>query len=788
MVYWNALKDLYEKYRDVVGGDRYKDRNLAFIEVKKKSGPGAKTSQSAPHSAAAAKKSTRPAAAAGSLAHNITSLMSLLFLSTILAIGWYTGTYWQFSTWSVYKNVPPVLVVHLAACACWAGGAGVLMVLKYRQLGKWHRRIGAVSTIASLAMSWSAVHLSLVGVTQAGRGAELGAELGFLTRLGAVHAVNACFHSICNFHIAFVTIYLAIYGVSAVALYNHRDEHHRILRILHVLIGISLVPRFSAAWFRWVGGCWWSDETSFSMACGVQVLWQVGQIVHSHKNKSKMVTRDHVKWCIKSVIVRCNVKAVKLGGLMVVAGVAMGPRVHHGVTSLATAASLLAAALGFLDARGDFKYDVGLATLRSQMDTHAATVDHKVGGAHVEVAGLEWAMDVTELGEREMDALFGKALAQLGLSSAFNVAPTTLLNFVGAVRAGYADVPYHNFGHAVDVVHVTYLLVNECDGGVFLDDASKLALFVSALVHDVGHNGYTNGFNTKVGSELAITYNDASVQENFSAASLFRIVKKGSGVDNCNVFEGIKGATMLNLVKNYCIEMILNTDAAKHFELLALFREGLEKKKMGRSLLGSMLLHLADVSNPCKQPMVAAKWAFAVQEEFFRQGDKERELGMDVSPFMCKDDENLPKMQNKFTEFFVAPMLDMMSEFLPKVDVVFGPPLRVNTAFWKELEADGVLTMAQISHKYGVARRGGAASRRRSVLRKASIAEEKREKEKEKEAAACLSELEKQVRREKDEGGIDRRVAEHVGDEEIIPGIPRRRKISVGFGFGGIPG
>ena len=46
------------------------------------------------------------------------------------------------------------------------------------------------------------------------------------------------------------------------------------------------------------------------------------------------------------------------------------------------------------------------------------------------------------------------------------------------------------------------------------------------------------------------------------------------------------------------------------------------------------MVHCADLSNPTKPLDLYRKWTLRVLEEFHRQGDLEREKGMDISP-MC---------------------------------------------------------------------------------------------------------------------------------------------------------
>merc|ERR1719456_1227491 len=78
-----------------------------------------------------------------------------------------------------------------------------------------------------------------------------------------------------------------------------------------------------------------------------------------------------------------------------------------------------------------------------------------------------------------------------------------------------------------------------------------------------------------------------------------------------------------------------------------------ENKKMVLNLL----LHSADISNPCKPWRICMTWAKSVLEEFFNQGDQEKKLGITVQMLNDRDKVNRPTSQIGFIEFIVAPFI-----------------------------------------------------------------------------------------------------------------------------------
>lgn len=312
---------------------------------------------------------------------------------------------------------------------------------------------------------------------------------------------------------------------------------------------------------------------------------------------------------------------------------------------------------------------------------------------HDNLSERDWSYDVFSRSEEELIMHAIDIFDERGLFSNFSIPVTTFVNFVKEIKQGYNHTaPYHNHFHAFDVMHVCYMLITRCRADEFLDSFNTLSLLVGALAHDLGHDGFNNSFHCSTNSELAVMYNGISVLENYSAAYLFRILRK----DNCNIFARLS-ETESNKLRSRLIDMILDTDAKNHFTLMTQFKHALETKQLSRGLLSSMLLHVSDVSNPARPGTIARKWAFAVQEEFFRQGDKEKALHSPVSPFMDRELENLPQMQIAFIDAVVKPVFKLLDDLLPLVNSNCIKQLQKNRSFWNNMQNHSFVTTGAIS-------------------------------------------------------------------------------------------
>ncbi|GMH78220.1 hypothetical protein TL16_g13200 [Triparma laevis f. inornata] len=156
---------------------------------------------------------------------------------------------------------------------------------------------------------------------------------------------------------------------------------------------------------------------------------------------------------------------------------------------------------------------------------------------------------------------------------------------------------------------------------------------ITAAVHDVGHRGVSNNFLIKFSDPLAITYNDDHVQENFHTAEAFRVAAEAEG---CNIFE-------------LCSKETYGGEGTKN---------GLETQDI---LKGVMMC--ADIGHGAKQFEVHIKWSMKVVEEFYSQGDREREANTSVSPLCnrCGEKESFYDGQSGFLRYLVEPLFEVMA-------------------------------------------------------------------------------------------------------------------------------
>ncbi|XP_017870701.1 PREDICTED: cAMP-specific 3',5'-cyclic phosphodiesterase isoform X4 [Drosophila arizonae] len=287
-----------------------------------------------------------------------------------------------------------------------------------------------------------------------------------------------------------------------------------------------------------------------------------------------------------------------------------------------------------------------------------------------------WGIEIFKIGElscnRPLTCVAYTIFQSRELLTSLMIPPKTFLNFMTTLEDHYVkDNPFHNSLHAADVTQSTNVLLNTpALEGVFTPLEVGGALF-AACIHDVDHPGLTNQFLVNSSSELALMYNDESVLENHHLAVAFKLLQN----QGCDIFCNMQKKQRQTLRK-MVIDIVLSTDMSKHMSLLADLKTMVETKKVAGSgvlLLDNYtdriqvlenLVHCADLSNPTKPLPLYRRWVALLMEEFFLQGDKEREHGMDISPMCDRHNATIEKSQVGFIDYIVHPLWETWADLV----------------------------------------------------------------------------------------------------------------------------
>ena len=344
-----------------------------------------------------------------------------------------------------------------------------------------------------------------------------------------------------------------------------------------------------------------------------------------------------------------------------------------------------------------------------------------------------------------------------------SVTAEVLQKFVAECEVRYQDNPYHRWEHAVDVTHSVYMYVRRARGllGEALGAEERFAMMVAAIAHDMGHRGVSNAHLIKTSDLLAVTYNDASPQENMHVSALFQLCEQNPEAD---VFEGLTSG-QFERVRKLIIELVLDSDMTMHFNRVSELELVLERLQAARAaaapaearvakkrLTGSFkfgsgdagpaagaddppprggrvapepapvalspedartvlmgLFHAADLGNCVKPVHLHVRWSLAVNQEFFREARIQKELGIEPVPFMDPDQSYCPSSQMDFMDFIARPLFAVLARILPGECSDFVTHLRHNFQYWGSLVSEDKLHRSRLLEE-GAALRGRATA------------------------------------------------------------------------------
>ncbi|XP_052463526.1 cAMP-specific 3',5'-cyclic phosphodiesterase 4D isoform X10 [Carassius gibelio] len=288
----------------------------------------------------------------------------------------------------------------------------------------------------------------------------------------------------------------------------------------------------------------------------------------------------------------------------------------------------------------------------------------------------KWGLNVFKVtefsGNRPLTVMMYTIFQERDLLKTFKIPLDTFITYLMTLEDHYhADVAYHSNIHAADVTQSTHVLLSTPALEAVFTDLEILAAIFASAIHDVDHPGVSNQFLINTNSELALMYNDSSVLENHHLAVGFKLLQE----ENCDIFQNLNKKQRQSLRK-MVIDIVLATDMSKHMNLLADLKTMVETKKVTSS--GVLLLdnysdriqvlqnmvHCADLSNPTKPLQLYKQWTDRIMEEFFSQGDRERERGMEISPMCDKHNASVEKSQVGFIDYIVHPLWETWADLV----------------------------------------------------------------------------------------------------------------------------
>lgn len=298
--------------------------------------------------------------------------------------------------------------------------------------------------------------------------------------------------------------------------------------------------------------------------------------------------------------------------------------------------------------------------------------------------------DFNEKTNKSPISVIGKYSFKLyNLIDAFSIPELKINFFLNDLQVNYKENHYHNAIHAADVLASGLFIISNSIITAHLSDLDIMIVILAHLGHDVGHPGLTNRFLINFQDPLAIRCkdyidNDISVLESMHASIIFSMLQE----PDKNILENVSKDQFL-LIRKWVIELILVTDMSKHFDLLATFRnkgyslKSLETTECKLETL-KMVIHTSDIGHSAKDIDLHKKWSLLLAEEFFDQGEIEKDHNQPVSMYCDRDTTILPKSQIGFLKNIALPLYEILAGFLDTPNIYSClDQLKNNISVWE---------------------------------------------------------------------------------------------------------
>ncbi|KAL1518131.1 hypothetical protein ABEB36_001802 [Hypothenemus hampei] len=303
-----------------------------------------------------------------------------------------------------------------------------------------------------------------------------------------------------------------------------------------------------------------------------------------------------------------------------------------------------------------------------------------------------WAFNAftleTVAGGRSLPVLCVHLFHWYGLLDHFQLDVVRVWKLFTLIEEGYHSTnPYHNSIHATDVTQAMHCFLQEEQIKRHVTPLEIMASLIGAVAHDLDHPGVNQHFLITTSNHLAILYQNMSVLENHHWRSAIGCLLESGVADQLLPYR----VELEQQIK----DLILATDINRQEEFLNKFQKHIDENSLdlgdpvNRQFILQIALKCADISNPTRPWDISYKWSIKVCEEFFRQGDFERELGLPITSICDKQSTSVAKIQVGFFRFVVTPLFSEWHRFMnSELSTCMMEMLNSNRGRWEEQKRD----------------------------------------------------------------------------------------------------
>lgn len=185
-------------------------------------------------------------------------------------------------------------------------------------------------------------------------------------------------------------------------------------------------------------------------------------------------------------------------------------------------------------------------------------------------------------------------------------------------------------------------------------------------MHDIQHTGMTNSFLVSTRHDLAIKYNDISIAENYSLATFFDLLESDT---EANIFDGLSSTDWIDF-RRRVIKIVHSTDLEKHVSVIDKFKARLtagdfdpQTNNDHMNILLKMIMKCADLSFFARRADIAHMWASRLSNEFYVEGDIERDAGVRVTKYMDRKVDDVSELLLLMANAVVLPMWKLWAQY-----------------------------------------------------------------------------------------------------------------------------